>query len=109
MIRAKPSSPPATPRWPAAPPLRWPACCRASLNKTWIEVLIVNADNQPLPHVRCSVKLPDGQQVEFTTGDDGVGSFVGIDPGQCEIGLPDYDKSAWAEGPAPVLTDPASA
>ena len=78
--------------------------CQA--NKTWIEVLIVDAANQPVPGVTCALDLPDGRKVQVTTGDDGVASVVLIDPGECAIELPDYDLRAWMPGHPPVPEPP---
>jgi hypothetical protein len=72
------------------------------LNKTWIEVLVVDAADQPVPGVSCMLDLPDGRKVKVTTGDDGVASVMLIDPGECAIELPDYDLRAWSPGHPPT-------
>lgn len=65
-------------------------------NKSWIEIELVDEDEQPVPGERYRIILPDATTVaEGTTGSDGKAKVSGIDPGTCKITFPDLDKEAW--------------
>jgi hypothetical protein len=64
--------------------------------RTWLEIVLVGEDDQPIAGERYRVELPDGSVREGRLGSDGSASFDDIDPGRCKIGFPDLDKEAWA-------------
>jgi len=66
-------------------------------NKTsWIEIEMVNEDNEPVPGETYRITLPDGETVaEGTLDEKGFARVDGIDPGTCKITFPELDKSAW--------------
>lgn len=64
--------------------------------KSWIEIEMVDEEDEPVPGVYYRIKLPDGEQVaEGTLDHKGFARIEGIDPGTCEITFPDLDKDAW--------------
>jgi hypothetical protein len=63
--------------------------------KTWIEIHLVDQNDQPVGDVRYQLKITDGSMRTGTLGADGVLRVPGIDPGTCEISFPDIDASEW--------------
>jgi type VI secretion system secreted protein VgrG len=63
---------------------------------TWIEVELVDMEDNPVPGEAYEITLPDGETVASGTLDEnGVARVDGIEPGTCEITFPDLDKDAW--------------
>lgn len=63
---------------------------------TWIELELVDEDDNPVSGERYRVTLPDGETIATgTTDSDGMARVTGIDPGECKINFPDLDKDAW--------------
>ena len=68
---------------------------------SWIEIDLVDEDDQPIPSNDYEVILPDGETVEEGTLDASGQSHISIpEPGKCEISFPDLDTEGWerAEG-----------
>jgi len=64
--------------------------------KSWIEIEMVDEEDQPVSGERYEITLPDGETVASGTLDDkGFARVDGIDPGTCQITFPDLDKDAW--------------
>jgi type VI secretion system secreted protein VgrG len=64
--------------------------------KTWIEIELVDEDDNPIAGERYRITLPDGETIdEGTTDANGLARVSGIDPGTCKITFPDLDKDAW--------------
>lgn len=63
--------------------------------KTWITIRLVDDDERPVAGARYRVKLPDGEVREGTLDANGIAHVEGIDPGECEVGFPEYDREAW--------------
>ena len=65
---------------------------------SWIEIELVDEDDNPIPGEQYRVTLPDGETVaEGTLDDKGVAHVGGIDPGTCQITFPRLDKEAWEQ------------
>ena len=63
---------------------------------SWIEIVMVDENGDPVPGMAYSITLPDGQTVaEGSLDDKGFARVDGIDPGTCQITFPDLDKAAW--------------
>ena len=64
--------------------------------KTWIELELVDEDDNPVAGERYRMTLPDGETIATgTTDSNGIARVTGIDPGECKITFPDLDKDAW--------------
>ena len=63
---------------------------------SWIEIVMVDEQGNPVPGMSYSITLPDGETVaEGSLDDKGFARVDGIDPGTCQITFPDLDKEAW--------------
>jgi len=63
--------------------------------KSWVEILLVDLEGNPVPGVRYRVTTPDGEVREGTLNEHGQAGYYHIDPGNCKITFPDLDKDAW--------------
>jgi hypothetical protein len=62
----------------------------------WVEVQVLDMENNPVSGVRYEIRLPDGSTVTGSTDKAGSARYEKIVSGQCEICLPDFDREAWA-------------
>lgn len=63
--------------------------------KSWIEIELVDEDDEPVPGEKYKVTLPDDSVAEGTLDDKGFVHIDGIEPGTCKITFPELDKDAW--------------
>ena len=63
--------------------------------KTWIEIRLVDQDNEPVGKRKFRLKLTDGTTKEGELDADGSVRVSGIDPGDCEFTLLDLDGKEW--------------
>ena len=63
--------------------------------KSWIEIELVDEENNPVPGERFKVILPDETVCSGTLNEKGFYRIDGIDPGTCKITFPNLDKDAW--------------
>lgn len=64
--------------------------------KSWIEIEMVDEEDQPVPGLAYRITLPDGETVaEGTLDPKGFARVEGIEPGTCKITFPDLDQEAW--------------
>lgn len=64
--------------------------------KSWIEIEMVDEEEQPLPGVKYRIILPDGSTIaEGTLDQKGLARVDGIAPGMCNITFPELDEDAW--------------
>ena len=69
---------------------------RDPTKKSWIEIELVDDDNEPVPGEPYRITLPDGETAaEGTLDDKGFARVDGIDPGTCKVTFPELDKDAW--------------
>jgi len=63
----------------------------------WIEIELVDENDDPVAGARYRMTLPDGETVaEGTLDENGFKRISGIpEPGDCQIGFPDLDEEAW--------------
>ena len=62
---------------------------------SWIEIELVDEDDQPVTGEKYEITLPDGRVAKGTTDNKGLARIDKIDPGNCQITFPDLDKDAW--------------
>jgi type VI secretion system secreted protein VgrG len=59
----------------------------------WIEIKLLDEDQNPVPGEQYRITLPDGETVaEGTLDDKGSARVDGIDPGTCQVSFPNLDK-----------------
>jgi hypothetical protein len=79
-----------------AKPFKKPASEEEAEEKTaWIEIELVDEEDEPVPSEKYDIKLPDGSVAKGTLDGNGFARIEGIDPGTCEITFPNLDKDAW--------------
>jgi hypothetical protein len=62
---------------------------------TFVELSIVDQNDQPLGGQRYRVTTPDGEIHEGTLDNRGKLRIDGIRPGTCQVGFPDLDADDW--------------
>ena len=63
--------------------------------KTWVEVLLVDGNDVPVPNQRYRVQLPDGSLMTGNLNDEGKVRFDSIVAGICQISFPDIHSKEW--------------
>ncbi|MEZ5429070.1 MAG: hypothetical protein R2747_22680 [Pyrinomonadaceae bacterium] len=64
--------------------------------KAWIEIILVDAEGNPMPGVRYRITPPGGgAPQEGRLNEHGQAGLYQIEPGQCKITFPDLDQDAW--------------
>jgi hypothetical protein len=77
-------------------PHKSPATEEEAEEKSWIEIEMVDEEDEPVPSEKYKITLPDGETVaEGTLDNNGFARIEGIDPGTCKITFPKLDKDAW--------------
>lgn len=67
----------------------------AEEKKAWIEIELVDEEDEPVAGEKYEIKLPDGSVAKGTLDGEGFARVDGIDPGTCDITFPNLDKDAW--------------
>lgn len=62
---------------------------------SWIEIELVDEEDNPVPGERYEITVPDGTVASGTLDENGFARVDGIDPGTCQVTFPELDKSAW--------------
>ena len=62
---------------------------------SWIEIELVDEDDNPVPGERYRVELPDGSIAEGSLDENGFKRIEGIEPGSCKVSFPNLDEEAW--------------
>jgi hypothetical protein len=66
--------------------------------KSWIEIKLLDEEQQPVPGEKYRIILPDGQTAaEGTLDEKGFARVEGFDPGTCQVTFPDLDKDSWQD------------
>jgi hypothetical protein len=77
-------------------PYKPPATEEEAEEKTaWIEIELVDEEDEPVPGEKYEIELPDGSVAKGTLDSDGFVRIEGIDPGNCKVSFPKLDKDAW--------------
>ncbi len=62
---------------------------------SWIEIELIDENDEPVPGEKYRVTLPDESVAEGTLNEKGFARIDGIDPGTCQITFPRLDKETW--------------
>lgn len=68
---------------------------RDNPDRTWIEIELVDEEDQPVPGERYEITLPDGRVARGTLDQNGFARLEGIVQGTCQITFPELDRDAW--------------
>ena len=64
--------------------------------RTWIEIELVDENDDPVPGEQFEVELPDGRVRRGTLDNDGFARVDGFEPGgDCQVSFPRLDQGAW--------------
>ena len=63
--------------------------------RSWIEIELVDEEDEPVPGEKYKITLPDGSVAQGTLDQNGFARVEGIDSGTCQITFPKLDKDAW--------------
>ena len=74
---------------------RAPAPLPRQTAKTWIEVCLVDMEDNPVGGKHYIIKTPSGAVEEGNLDSNGRVRLNNIDPGTCMISFPDLDRDAW--------------
>lgn len=62
---------------------------------SWIEIELVDEEDNPVPGEKYEIELPDGSVASGTLDGDGFARVEGFEPGQCKVCFPNLDEEAW--------------
>ena len=63
--------------------------------KNWVEVHLINDEDEPVPGAAVEIELPDGSVASGSTNAEGKFKVTNIDPGSCKITFVELDEEAW--------------
>ena len=63
--------------------------------KSWIEIELVDEEDNPVPGEKYKITLPDGKVAQGTLDEKGFAHIGGIESGTCQVTFPNLDKDAW--------------
>jgi hypothetical protein len=61
----------------------------------WIEIMLVDEEDNPVPGEVYRITLPDDTVAEGTLDENGFARVNGIVPGNCKVTFPQRDEEAW--------------
>jgi hypothetical protein len=61
----------------------------------WIEIELVDEDDQPVSGESYRIELADGKTEEGSLDEKGFARVDGIPKGNCKVTFPNLDKEAW--------------
>lgn len=64
-------------------------------NPSWIEIELVDLNDNPVPSEPYEVELPDGRMARGSLDHRGFARIEGIPAGTCKISFPNLDKNVW--------------
>ena len=62
---------------------------------SWIEIKLVDEEDEPVPGEKYKITLSDDSVIEGTLDGNGFARHDGIPKGNCKVTFPDLDKEAW--------------
>lgn len=64
--------------------------------KSWIEIVLVDVENRPVPGEPYRITLPDNSVAEGTLDEKGFARVEAFDAGNCKVTFPSRDQSVWS-------------
>jgi hypothetical protein len=64
-------------------------------DRHWIEIVLIDEDEQPVPGAAYEVRLPDGSALRGSLNDNGCAWIKSILAGTCEVTFPERDIDSW--------------
>lgn len=64
-------------------------------NLSWIEIEMVDEEEEPVPSEKYKITLPDDSVSEGTLDEKGFARVEGFEKGTCKVCFPDLDAEAW--------------
>ena len=64
--------------------------------KSWIEIVLVDMENRPVPGEPYRITLPDDSVAEGSLDEKGFARVEGFDAGNCKVTFPNRDQSVWS-------------
>ena len=62
---------------------------------TWVEVRLIDEDDEPVAGAYYKVQLPDGSIMTGNLDEDGKVRFDSIVPGTCKVSFPEIHAKEW--------------
>jgi hypothetical protein len=62
---------------------------------SWIEIELVDEDDEGIPGEKYKITLPDDSVAEGTLDEKGFARVEGFEKGTCKVSFPELDKDAW--------------
>jgi hypothetical protein len=80
---------------PVPPPPSAPPADRPATDLSWIEIELVDDQENPVGGIRYRAVLPDGSVRQGSLDSRGRARLEEINPGECEISFPEVDGREW--------------
>jgi hypothetical protein len=64
-------------------------------NLSWIEIEMVDEEDEPVPSEKYKIILPDDSVSQGTLDEKGFARVEGFEKGTCKVCFPDLDAEAW--------------
>ena len=61
----------------------------------WIEIELVDENDQPISGERYEITTPDGSVASGTLDQNGFARVEGMDSGTCQVSFPNLDRDVW--------------
>lgn len=68
---------------------------KPAVKSTWIEIRLLDEDDQPVAGEAYEIKFPDGSMTAGTLSAKGNARHAGIVPGSCEVRFPNIEANEW--------------
>ncbi|QSQ19128.1 hypothetical protein JY651_27680 [Pyxidicoccus parkwayensis] len=62
------------------------------VQKTWVDICLLDANGQPVPHAAFRLTLPDGRVIEGKLDEQGLAGVDGVEEGEGELEFPELQR-----------------
>lgn len=73
--------------------------------RSWIEIVLVDRENNPVANESCTITLSDGTTRSAKTDSSGKVRLQGIPQGMCRVSFPDIDGREWSASTGTPITE----